>query len=67
MSSNSVAASPLIERNSVVSYVEDLGTTATFKQASLLELTDDLIIFPNPASEREGNEPSLVISCKSSF
>ena len=51
MSSNSVAASPLIERNSVVSYVEDLGTTATFKQASLLELTDDLIIFPNPAYE----------------
>ena len=44
-------ASPLIERNSVVSYVEDLGTTATFKQASLLELTDDLIIFPNPAYE----------------
>jgi len=28
-----------------------LGTTATFKQASLLELTDDLIIFPNPAYE----------------
>lgn len=51
LSSNSVAASPLIERNSVVSYVEDLGTTATFKQASLLELTDDLIIFPNPAYE----------------
>lgn len=52
LSSNSVAASPLIERNSVVSYVEDLGTTAIFKQASLLkEVTDDLIIFPNPAYE----------------